>query len=228
MKEKNPNTARGRMTVVESGPSTAQARRIASTVRAGGVILFPTESFYALGADPLSPAGLEKVFRLKGRPAQRTLLLLLDGPERVGRFAAEIPAPFPALMGRLWPGPLTLLFPARRGLPEGVRSAAGEVALRVPGSPLCRAVLKAAGGALTGTSANPTGEPPSAEAGDALRTFGGKVDLLVDGGTLPGGRVSTLVALRDGKPALLRPGAVSLREVESLLAEAVNGDTSRE
>jgi len=215
------------VTLDGSGPSTAQARRIASAVKAGGVILFPTESFYALGADPLSPTGLGKVFRLKGRPAERTLLLLLDGPERVGRFAAEIPEPYPALMKRFWPGPLTLLFPARRELPEGVRSSAGEVALRVPGSPLSRAVLRAAGGALTGTSANPTGEPPCAEAGEALRTFGGGIDLLVDGGTLPGGRVSTIVALRDGKPALLRPGAVAFREVESLLAEAGNGDASR-
>lgn len=204
------------------------AGRVAAVVEAGGVILFPTESFYALGADPLSPAGLEKVFRLKGRAAARTLLLLLDGPERAARFAAAFPEPFPVLMDHFWPGPLTLLFPARSDLPEGVRSDAGEVALRVPGSPLSRAVLRAAGGALTGTSANLTGEQPAADAEEVLRTFGTEADLLVDGGRLPGGKVSSLLALRRGKVALLRPGAVPLREVERILAGAGRGNTPGE
>jgi L-threonylcarbamoyladenylate synthase len=200
----------------QEGVSRADGGRIGAVVRAGGVVLFPTESFYALGGDPLSLPGLEKVFRLKGRTRERTLLLLLDGPDRVGLFADSVPEPCPALMERFWPGPLTLLFPANRGLPEGIVSPRGEVALRVPGSPLSRAVLAAAGGVLTGTSANVTGTPPTVDPRAALRAFD-EADLLVDGGTLPGGRVSTLLALKDGRPVVLREGAVGRREVEAVL-----------
>jgi L-threonylcarbamoyladenylate synthase len=198
------------------GVSGADGGRIGAVVQAGGVVLFPTESFYALGGDPLSAAGLEKVFRLKGRTRERTLLLLLDGPDRVGLFADSVPEPYPALMEHFWPGPLTLLFPANRGLPEGIVSPRGEVALRVPGSPLSRAVLAAAGGVLTGTSANVTGTPPTVDPRAALRAFD-EADLLIDGGTLPGGRVSTLLALKDGRPVVLREGAVGRREVEAVL-----------
>jgi len=201
----------------QEGLSGADGGRIGAVVQAGGVVLFPTESFYALGGDPLSAPGLEKVFRLKVRTRERTVLLLLDGPDRVRLFAGSVPEPCRVLMERFWPGPLTLLFPANRGLPEGIVSPRGEVALRVPGSPLSRAVLAAAGGVLTGTSANVTGTPPPTDPRAALRAFD-EADLLVDGGTLPGGRVSTLLTLKGGQPAVLREGAVGLGEVEALLA----------
>jgi len=200
--------------------------RVAGAVRAGGVIVFPTESFYALGADPLDREAVAKVFRLKGRDASQPLLVLIDSPAGVDRFAREIPVSWPALMERFWPGPLTLLFPAREGLPAGIVSESGEVALRVPGSGLCREVIAAVGGALTGTSANRSGEPPPVDAHRAASSLGpgadlaggrGCADLVVDGGTLPGGEVSTLLGRRDGWPVLLREGAVAMREVEGFL-----------
>jgi L-threonylcarbamoyladenylate synthase len=131
-------------------------------------------------------------------------------------------------MERFWPGPLTLLFPAREGLPAGIVSPGGEVALRVPGSGLCRAVIAAAGGCLTGTSANRSGEPPPVDAqpvaasldpGAFLAGDRGCADLIIDGGTLPGGEVSTLLMSRDGRPAPLREGAVTMREVERFLSK---------
>jgi L-threonylcarbamoyladenylate synthase len=207
----SPSGAAGR-----EGVSGADGGRIGAVVRAGGVVLFPTESFYALGGDPFSLPGLEKVFRLKGRTRERTLLLLLDGTDRLPLFTDSVPEAYLPLMEHFWPGPLTLLFPANRGLPEGIVSPRGEVALRVPGSRLSRAVLTAAGGVLTGTSAHVTGKPPPVEPRAALRAFDG-ADLLVDGGTLPGGRVSTLLTLKAGQPAVLREGAVGLEEVKAVL-----------
>lgn len=210
------------------GLSAVDGECIAAVVRAAGVIVFPTESFYALGADPLDCEAVAKVFRLKGRAPSQPLLVLLDSPAGVERFAREIPVSWPALMERFWPGPLTLLFPAREGLPAGIVSESGEVALRVPGSGLCREVIAAAGGALTGTSANRSGEPPPVDANRAAASLGpgadlagdrGYVDLIVDGGTLPGGEVSTLLGQRDGRPELLREGAVTMEEVEGFLSE---------
>ena len=134
-----------------------EAAAVGAAARAGGVILFPTDTLYGLGVDPRSPAGLAALFRLKGRDPGKPLPVLLADASLVGRYAAAIPAPWRALMERFWPGPLTLLFPALPGLPPGIRSASGKVALRVPGSALCRSVLRAAGGSLTGTSANRRG-----------------------------------------------------------------------
>jgi L-threonylcarbamoyladenylate synthase len=207
------------ITVRQGLPADGGAR-VGAAVGSGGVIVFPTESFYAIGADPLCLEAVVKVFRLKGREASRPLLVLIDSPAHVERFAREVPAPWPALMEHFWPGPLTLLFPARERLPAGIVSKSGEVALRVPGSRPCRAVIAAAGGGLTGTSANRSGEPPPVDARPAAASLGAGgdiVDLVVDGGTLPGGEVSTLLAPRGGRPALLREGAVKMREVERFL-----------
>lgn len=204
------------------------AGKIAAAAGGGGVIIYPTESFYALGADPFSPKGLKRVFRIKGRGPECPLLLLLDGPDRVGRFARHVPDPYPALMERFWPGPLTLLFPALRDLPEGIASARGEVAMRVPGSSACRAVLAAAGGALTGTSANRTGEAPAVDPGSALGSLGEEAALLVDGGTLPGGKVSTILVMDKGQPTAVREGAVSLEMIENFLAGKGNRKTMQE
>jgi L-threonylcarbamoyladenylate synthase len=204
---------------IRGGKLTGEdAHRIAAAVRSGGTVLYPTDTFYALGADPRSAEGVRRVFALKRRPASQPLLLLLDGEERVERYAASVSPAHRALMERFWPGPLTLLFPARGGLAEGVVSSGGEVALRVPGNTLSREVVAAAGGGLTGTSANLTGEPPRSVAALALASLGEDADLVVDAGTLPAAEVSTLLRLSGGRPTALREGALKLGEIEEFLA----------
>jgi L-threonylcarbamoyladenylate synthase len=198
--------------------SGEDADRIADVVRSGGTILYPTDTFYALGADPRSAEGVRRVFSLKKRPPSQPLLLLLDGKERVERYAASVSPAHRALMDRFWPGPLTVLFPARGGLAEGVVSSGGEIALRVPGDALSREVIAAAGGALTGTSANLTGDAPPGDAARALASLGRETDLVVDAGTLPAAEVSTLLRLSGGRPTALREGAVKLGEIEEFLA----------
>lgn len=181
----------------------------AAAARAGGVILFPTDTLYGLGVDPSSEAGLEALFSLKGRdPGKPVPVLLADGA-LVERYAAAIPAPWRVLMARFWPGPLTLLFPAIPGLPPQIRSASGKIALRVPGSALCRSVLAAAGGSLTGTSANPAGAGGTGDPALALRDLGTGVDLFVNAGTLPPSLASTLIDMdATGAVMTLRVGAV--------------------
>ncbi len=207
------------LTVGGEGLTSEGASRVRSAAAAGGVIVFPTDTFYGLGADPFSPEGIEKVYALKGRPPERTLLVLVDGVARIERFAAGLTEPHLALVGRYWPGPLTLLFPARAGLRPEIVSAGGEVALRLPGTPLCRAVVSAAGGALTGTSANRSGDAPPRSAAEALNSLGKAADLVVDGGTLPPSRVSTLLSLAGGRLRILREGAVGRDELERFFAE---------
>jgi L-threonylcarbamoyladenylate synthase len=191
-------------------------------VRAGGVLLYPTDTLYGLGADPCSPAAVARVFRLKGRSADKPLPVLIEGPHLLERFAASVPEAWQRFIRRFWPGPLTLVFPARGDLPPGVRSAAGEVAVRVPGSALCRAVLRAAGGSLTGTSANPAGGAAPADPLGAAGLLYGLPDLVLDAGTLPPSPVSTIIRMgRDGRAEVVREGAVGRGELEA--AEAGEG-----
>jgi L-threonylcarbamoyladenylate synthase len=200
---------------------------VSSAARAGGVILLPTDTLYGLGADPGLPAGLAAVFHLKGRQPAKPLPVLIAEESLVGRYAVAVPAAWRTLMDRFWPGPLTLLFPALPGLPPGIRSPDGKVALRVPGSALCRSVLRAAGGALTGTSANPSGDAGTADPHEALRGLAGTVDIFVNAGTLPPSPVSTLLDMAaSGKVIEVRRGAVSFEEIARALKGF--GDDTRE
>jgi len=187
---------------------------VAATARAGGVILFPTDTLYGLGVDPRSPAGLEALFGLKGRDPGKPVPVLLADSALVDRYAASIPAPWRPLMERFWPGPLTLLFPALQGLPRRICSASGKVALRVPGSALCRSALQAAGGSLTGTSANAAGAGGTGDPEIALRDLGRGIDLFVNAGTLPPSPASTLLDMDEsGNVAILRAGAIPETEL---------------
>jgi len=189
--------------------SPDEAAAVAAAARAGGVILFPTDTLYGLGADPLSASGLAAIYRLKARAADKPLPVLIAEASLVARFAAAIPDAWRTLMRRFWPGPLTLLFPALPDLPPAIRSADGTVALRVPGSALCRAVLRAAGGALTGTSANLSGSAGTGDPAGALRGLAGTVEVLVNAGPLPLSPASTLLGIdATGAVVPLRAGAV--------------------
>ena len=202
------------------------AAAVGATARAAGVILFPTDTLYALGVDPFLEAGLSALFRLKGRDPGKPVPVLLADASLVDRYAAAIPAPWRLLMERFWPGPLTLLFPAIPGLTPGIRSASGKVALRVPGSVLCREVLRAAGGSLTGTSANAAGAGGTGDPAIALRGIGGDaggdrgvgIDLFLNAGTLPPSLASTLLDLdASGGVATLRAGAIMEADLQGFL-----------
>jgi L-threonylcarbamoyladenylate synthase len=187
-----------------------EATAVGATSRAGGVILFPTDTLYGLGVDPSSEVGLARLFRLKGRDPDKPVPVLLADASLIGRYAAAVPEPWRALMERFWPGPLTLLFPAIPGLSPGICSPSGKVALRVPGSALSRSVLQAAGGSLTGTSANAAGAGGTGDPGIALRDLGSGIDLFVNAGTLPPSPASSLIDIdASGAVLSLRAGAIS-------------------
>ncbi len=201
------------MRVIDAVPRDSltpeETAAIGVAARAGGVILFPTDTLYGLGVVPRSPAGLAALSRLKGRDPGKPFPVLLADASLVDRYAAVIPAPWRVLMQRFWPGPLTLLFPAIPGLPPGICSVSGKVALRVPGGALCRSVLRAAGGSLTGTSANVSGAGGAGDPATALRDLGAGIDLFVNAGTLPPSPASTLLDMdASGSVVVLRAGAI--------------------
>jgi L-threonylcarbamoyladenylate synthase len=182
----------------------------AAVLEAGGTVAFPTESFYGLGADALDPEAVARVFRIKGRAESRPLLVLVDSVERALSLVAGAGTEVRALMARHWPGPLTLVLPAGPTVPPAITAGTGTVGVRVPGHPVTLALLRAAGRALTGTSANRSGEPPPSCADEVARQLPGLVDVILDGGPTAGGAGSTVADCTVWPPRILRQGPVRL------------------
>lgn len=184
--------------------------RCRDVIKAGGVIVYPTDTFYGLGADPGNAAAIRKLFTIKGRQLDRPILLLIKDAGQVRKWAAEIPLPAEELMRRHWPGPLTLVFKAKKQVLPELTAGSGTIGLRVPGSVVTVQLLAFLGTALTGTSANASGGPSPRTAEEAKEAVGNAVDLILDGGMTAGGRPSTVADVSAGKVVVVREGAVKL------------------
>jgi tRNA threonylcarbamoyl adenosine modification protein (Sua5/YciO/YrdC/YwlC family) len=177
------------------------------TVAGGGVLLLPTESYYGLGSDPRSEAGVARVFSMKERPPELGLPVLCADWQQLESLVV-VPKRFRTKLSRLWPAALTVVLPTVSDLPAAQR---GTLAVRIPAHPELRALLYGVG-PLTGTSANRHGDQPSTTVDGALASLAEAPDLGLDAGATAGGEVSTLVDLSGGEPEILRPGACSWEE----------------
>jgi L-threonylcarbamoyladenylate synthase len=186
-------------------------------VAAGRIIAVPTETFYALAVDPWQEAALARLFQAKERPTEKPLLLLVANPDMLSQVAEKVLPLGRRLMERWWPGPLTMIVPARAGLPGLVTGGSRTVAVRQPRQAVTLRLLEALGTPLTGTSANRSGRLPLTKATQVQKEFGQGVSLIVDAGVCPGGLPSTIVDITCSPPRLVRPGAV---DTAALLAVA--------
>lgn len=183
--------------------STAAAL-VSSAATAGGVVLFPTETFYGLGADPWCAEGVDKVYRMKGRPGGMALPVLCGNWEQLERLA-EVPERYRAQLRRAWPGAVTVVVAARG---EMVAARGSTVAVRIPDHGLLRRLLELVG-PLTGTSANRHGEAPAREVRSALPRLAESPDVVLDGGLTAGGTPTTLVDLTGPGAKVLREGKMA-------------------
>lgn len=188
-------------------PAPEALDRAAAVLRAGRLVAFPTETFYGLGAAGLHGAAVRALFQAKGRPDDRPVLLLVDSVGMAERVAEVTPAAR-RLMERYWPGPLTLVLPARAEVPEEVTAATGTVGVRLSPHPVARGLVRALGEPVTAPSANRSGAVPPTTAAEVLRALGEAVALVLDGGPTPGGLPSTVLDLTAYPPRVLRAGAV--------------------
>lgn len=200
--------------LVDASPE--QLDRAAATLRDGGVVAFPTETVYGLGADALDATAVARIFEIKKRPAFDPLIVhVLD--EAMLRLVAETISPAAAkLADRFWPGPLTLVLPKRTEVPEIVTAGLSTVAVRMPAHPVARALLERTGRPLAAPSANPFGYLSPTRAEHVARMLGDRVDLIIDGGPATLGLESTIVRLA-GRAELLRRGAVAAEEIEAVI-----------
>jgi len=183
-------------------------------IMSGGVIVYPTDTFYGLGANPNNPLAVKKLFEIKGRRADQPILLLIPDPVYVRDWAVEITPQAERLMKRFWPGPLTLVFKAREGVMPALTAGRGTIGLRVPGNALTQKLLFYLGSALTGTSANIAGEPSIETAAEAAAAVGSLVDLVLDGGRAPGDKPSTVVDVSSARLKVIRTGAIPREALE--------------
>lgn len=184
-----------------------------SALKRGGVVAFPTDTFYGLAADPMNEAALEKIFRLKHRALDKPLLCLIHERDQLSLLAAAIPPVFQVLMDTFWPGPLTLLFPAQSHLSLLLTGGFGTVGVRQSSHPLAQQLSQAYGGPITGTSANISGQPAVCSAAEVRQQFGHGLTCILDAGKTPGGLGSTIVGLTAGRLQLVRPGVIPFAEI---------------
>ncbi|MFN3259282.1 MAG: L-threonylcarbamoyladenylate synthase [Pikeienuella sp.] len=192
----------------------------AALLRAGRLVAFPTETVYGLGGDGASDEAVAAIFAAKGRPSFNPLILHVADEEAAARLA-HLPEGARRLAARFWPGPLTLVAPARAGAPVSLLARAGleTVALRVPAHPVAQALLRAFGGPLAAPSANPSGRISPTTAAHVLAGLSGRIAAVIDGGACPVGLESAVVGFDDaGAARLLRPGGLPAEEIEAALA----------
>lgn len=189
------------------------ARRLA----AGGVIVYPTETYYGLGA-AMESAAVERIVGMKGRKPDKALPVLVATREMLETVSRDFPPAAAILADHFWPGPLTLVVPAREHLPAAVTAGTGTIGVRVTSHPVAAGLSRALGTAVIATSANPATMPPPVHLGTAINYFRTAVDGYLDGGVLPG-RGSTVVSVEEGRVRLLRPGAVPVDAIKKVLPE---------
>jgi L-threonylcarbamoyladenylate synthase len=192
-------------------PGKPDEEKLAEAVRVlreGGVVAFPTETFYGLGADARNEAAVEKIFRIKGRNFRNPLSVIVANDREVIPLVEEIPAAAKILMQTFWPGPLTLIFRAAPSVSSRLTGGTGKIGIRVSSHPIARFLAAGLAGPLTATSANPSGGPECSSADAVIRTLGDLPDAVIDEGATPGGAGSTILDVTGFPPRILREGAI--------------------
>lgn len=185
----------------------------------GGLVAFPTDTVYGLGAPAFMPHAVGRIYAVKGRPRSKAIPLLLASTDSLKDVAEDITPEAALLAKRFWPGPLTIVLRRKATVPDIVTARGATVAVRVPDHDFTLRLIEAAGGALAATSANISGRPDPVTAQEVLAYLGGRIELILDGGRCPGGVPSTVVDLTGESPRILRHGAISRSQVEQQLAQ---------
>jgi L-threonylcarbamoyladenylate synthase len=189
----------------------------ARLLRAGRLVVFPTDTVYGVGADLANETAVDSLFEAKGRSAEKAIPLLIASADFLALVAESVSAAALRLTARYWPGGLTIIVRKSARVPDIVTGGKPTVAVRMPDHPVAISLIAAAGGAIAATSANRSGEPSPVTAQEAAAQLDGRVDLIIDGGRCPGGVASSIVDLTFTTPRLLRAGAISLEELEKAL-----------
>lgn len=206
-----------------NAPEADSIREAADVLRGGGLVAFPTETVYGLGANALDTQAVGRVFAAKGRPAANPLIVHVADRAQAAELTPDWTPAADKLASAFWPGPLTLVVTKRPTIPSAVSADGPTVAVRVPAHPVALALLRAAGVPVAAPSANRSGELSPTTADHVRSSLGDRFDVLLDGGACPGGLESTVVDVSGPTVRLLRPGLISVAQLESVVGPVVVG-----
>jgi L-threonylcarbamoyladenylate synthase len=212
-----------RLAIDPADPDPAVLETAAAAIRAGGLVIVPTDTLYGLAADPFNREAVERVFTVKGRAAGQALPLIAADAEQVTRHIGQLPPAARLLSGRFWPGPLTLLLTAPSTMATETTGGTGRVGVRVPDHAVAVALCRSCGRPLTATSANISGQPASADPDLVFAAFadsfprGVPIDVLLDAGKTAGGPASTIVDVTDPVVRLVRAGTIAWEDIQACL-----------
>ena len=208
-------------TLLLPGADPATAAVAAALIRQGQLVAIPTETVYGLGADGLNEEAVARIFAAKGRPQDNPLILHICGPEQMEQFCHHIPQKAYDLAEAFWPGPLTMVLPARKTVPKRTTGGLNTVAIRCPDTSVTREIIRLSGVPIAAPSANLSGKPSTTTAEHVLHDHNGKIAAVVDGGPCRVGVESTIVDLTEDRPRLLRPGGVTPEQLIAVLGDLV-------
>jgi len=198
-----------------------QVERGISILKQGGIVAFPTDTVYGLGAEANNQQAVARVYRVKERPRNIALPLLLANISQIGEVAEPVPPIAWLLAHNFLPGALTIVLPKSNLVPDIITAGGITVAVRVPAHSIPIALARGLGAPIVGTSANVSGKPSALTADEVYSQFGSKIDLVIDGGRCPGGRESTIIDVTGEEPVILREGAISREELRRVCGDIV-------
>ncbi len=197
--------------------------RAAEILRNGGIVAFPTETVYGLGANAFSPSAVEKIFKAKGRPSDNPLIVHIAEIETVGDLAEEFPEAARRLAEKFWPGPLTIILKRKSVVPDVVTAGLDTVGIRMPYEPLARELIRLAGVPVAAPSANISGRPSPTTAAHTIDDMNGRADAVLCGGDCRVGVESTVLDMSGDVPTVLRPGGITADEIEAVIGTVRSG-----
>lgn len=195
-------------------------KKAGKILRTGGLVAFPTETVYGLGADALNEEASRKIYAAKGRPSDNPLIVHIADMDALGRIVDRIPEDAKALAKAFWPGPLTMIFHKKECVPYGTTGGLSTVAVRMPSDEIARELIRQGGGYIAAPSANVSGCPSPTTAQHVYEDMNGRIPMILDGGPVQIGLESTIVDLTEERPVILRPGYITLSMIRSITGEA--------
>ena len=200
-----------------------EIEKAVETLRAGDLVVFPTETVYGLGANAANPAAVRKIFEVKGRPPDHPVIVHLDNPRYLHRWVSDVPPVAGRLADMFWPGPLTLILPKAENVNEIVTGGHDSIGIRIPSHPIAQQLLTAFGGGIAAPSANRYGRLSPTKPEHVRDELGDAVHVLLDGGDSPIGLESTIVSCLNNEVRLLRPGFITRSQVAQVVGELTVG-----
>jgi L-threonylcarbamoyladenylate synthase len=197
-------------------PESDKIQLAAGIIQKGGIIAYPTETVYGLGANIYNQTAVNRLYTLKGRDQQKALIVIIDSPELLQNLVAHISDQALLLIKHFWPGPLTMIFSAKPSVPEFITGGGKTIAIRIPNSPICLELIKACEVPLTSTSANLAGGQNPTTADEVLETFGARLDLIIDGGPSHSNITSTVLDVTQKEVHPVRQGAIAIETIKKV------------